>query len=221
LGTQPSTVVASAGRVLAKYSILWNDVQVPKSLSDIALFSAQAGTIPLQRQFTFGDLLALGSTNTSTSLNLAYSVSSQAGKPIQMQVRSLDAVYGEIYHTSDGSEMPKQGQTYEEVIQQIPTTMALLDAYPNPFNPSTVIKYRLPVNSIVSLKVYDMLGREVAALVDGAKEAGYYNAEFNASRLASGIYFARFTATPSATQTAGRQNGTKSFSRTMKMLLTK
>jgi len=213
LGTQPSTVVASAGRVLAKYSILWNDVQVPKSLSDIALFSAQAGTIPLQRQFTFGDLLALGSTNTSTSLNLAYTVSSQSGKPIQMQVRSLDAVYGEIYHTSDGSEMPKQGQTYEEVIQQIPTTMALLDAYPNPFNPSTVIKYRLPVNSIVSLKVYDMLGREVAALVDGAKEAGYYNAEFNASRLASGIYFARFTATP--------QNGSLPFSQTMKILLTK
>jgi len=213
LGTQPSTVIASAGRVLAKYSILWNDVQVPKSLSDMALFTSQAGTISSQRQFTFGDLLALGSTNTSTSLNLAYTVSSLAGKSIQMQVRSLDAVYGEIYHTSDGSEMPKQGQTYEEVIQQIPTTMALLDAYPNPFNPSTSIKYQLPVNSIVSLKVYDVIGREVAILADGVKETGYYNATFNASRLASGIYFARFTATP--------QDGSLPFSQTMKMLLSK
>jgi hypothetical protein len=57
-----------------------------------------------------------------------------------------------------------------------------------------------------------MLGREVAVLADGMKEAGYYNATFDASRLASGVYFTRFTATP--------QDGNQ-FTKTMKMLLTK
>jgi hypothetical protein len=66
--------------------------------------------------------------------------------------------------------------------------------YPNPFNPSTVISYRLPVNSNVVLKVFDILGNEVATLVNEEKPAGTYEVEFNASNLSSGVYFYRFTA---------------------------
>ena len=61
--------------------------------------------------------------------------------------------------------------------------------YPNPFNPSTVISYRLPVIGFVTLKVYDVLGREVATLVNEEKSAGEYEIEFNGSKLPSGIYF--------------------------------
>lgn len=61
--------------------------------------------------------------------------------------------------------------------------------YPNPFNPATVISYQIPMNSHVTLKVYDMLGKEVASLVNGAKEAGSYSATFDGSSLSSGIYF--------------------------------
>jgi hypothetical protein len=61
--------------------------------------------------------------------------------------------------------------------------------YPNPFNPSTVISYRLPVAGNVSLKVYDMLGNEVATLIDEYKPAGSFEVEFNAKDLPSGIYF--------------------------------
>jgi hypothetical protein len=65
--------------------------------------------------------------------------------------------------------------------------------YPNPFNPSTVISYRLPVTSKVTLKVYDVLGNEIATLVNEEEPAGEYEVEFNASsgirNLVSGIYF--------------------------------
>ena len=61
--------------------------------------------------------------------------------------------------------------------------------FPNPFNPSTVISYRLPVTSEVTLKVYNVLGNEVATLVDEYKPAGSYETKFDASGLASGIYF--------------------------------
>ncbi len=66
--------------------------------------------------------------------------------------------------------------------------------YPNPFNPNTIINYSLEKSSQVSLKVYDALGNEVAALVDEFKPAGYYEVNFNASRLSSGIYFYKLTA---------------------------
>jgi hypothetical protein len=61
--------------------------------------------------------------------------------------------------------------------------------YPNPFNPSTVISYQLPVSSDVTMKVYDVLGNEVATLVNEEKPAGSYEVEFSADGLTSGIYF--------------------------------
>jgi Secretion system C-terminal sorting domain len=61
--------------------------------------------------------------------------------------------------------------------------------YPNPFNPVTIINYQLTVNNFVSLKVYDILGTEVATLVNEEKPAGSYKLEFNASKLSSGVYF--------------------------------
>jgi len=72
---------------------------------------------------------------------------------------------------------------------QLPTEFKLSQNYPNPFNPFTVIKYDLPANTLVQIKVFDVLGREVIKLVDEEKQAGSYNVIFNSSRFSSGIYY--------------------------------
>jgi hypothetical protein len=81
-----------------------------------------------------------------------------------------------------------------EPISGVPKTFSLNQNYPNPFNPSTVISYQLPVISEVTLKVYDILGNEMATLVDEYKPAGKYEVEFNAEILTNGVYFYRLTA---------------------------
>jgi len=70
----------------------------------------------------------------------------------------------------------------------------LTQNYPNPFNPSTKIKYQIPELSFVTIKVYDVLGKEVTTLINEEKPAGSYEVEFDASRLPSGVYFYRLQA---------------------------
>jgi hypothetical protein len=84
---------------------------------------------------------------------------------------------------------------------------SLSNNYPNPFNPSTTISYSVPEIEFVTLKVYDVLGNEIATLVKEEKPAGNYEVEFTAINLPSGIYFYRLQA--------------GSFIETMKMVLMK
>jgi hypothetical protein len=82
----------------------------------------------------------------------------------------------------------------EDQSQDLPSSSRLDPNYPNPFNPTTRISYALAGATPVTLKVYDLLGREVAVLVDQWHAAGMYTVPFDAVGLASGIYFYRLTA---------------------------
>jgi hypothetical protein len=70
-----------------------------------------------------------------------------------------------------------------------PGSFQLHQNYPNPFNPATIISYSIPNKSLISIKIYDMLGNEVGVLVDEEKLAGEYKIEFDGSKLTSGVYF--------------------------------
>jgi hypothetical protein len=75
----------------------------------------------------------------------------------------------------------------------LPKKFALSQNYPNPFNPVTKIDFDLPVDCNVSIKLYDITGREIKSLLSERKNAGYYTIDFTANNIASGIYFYRIT----------------------------
>jgi hypothetical protein len=97
-----------------------------------------------------------------------------------------------IIHTNELPPPPPDGSVLNEV--GIPKEYALGQAYPNPFNPSTVIKYELPMQSHVTLSVYNTIGQRVALLIDDQQDAGYREVTFNANELSSGVYFYRLQA---------------------------
>ena len=81
-----------------------------------------------------------------------------------------------------------------EAREEIPEMITLEQNYPNPFNPVTGITYQLPAENYVTLKVYNMLGEEVATLVSETKPAGSYEAQWDAANIPSGVYYYRMQA---------------------------
>ncbi|MCA9734554.1 MAG: T9SS type A sorting domain-containing protein [Deferribacteres bacterium] len=86
------------------------------------------------------------------------------------------------------------GTAVNDEISKLPTVFNLSNNYPNPFNPTTTIQYDIPKKSFVQLKVYNILGREVATLVNANKIPGYYKVNFDASHLANGVYIFKLIA---------------------------
>ncbi len=100
----------------------------------------------------------------------------------------------------------------EDFHAEVLADFTLYQNYPNPFNPSTKIKFVIPKSSFVNLKVYNVLGKEVATLVNEERPAGNYEVEFNATDLSSGVYFHQLrVGDPSTSLPAGRQGSGQSF----------
>ena len=182
-----------------------NNGVVPSSVSMMIDIPSYWAWIPNIVQFSYD-----GSSKFSYTLP-----SLPSGYQIEIQFFYTNNNGAEVFEPATGwykfywGNLNIDSPTSIEEKNEIPSQFSLSQNYPNPFNPSTVINYKLSVTSKVSLKVYDLLGREVATLVDKEQMPGSYNSQFSiqSSPLPSGVYFYRLQA--------------GDFSETKKMLLLK
>ena len=100
----------------------------------------------------------------------------------------------------------------DETKVEMPHSCNLYQNYPNPFNPATQITYSVPQNGYIILKVFNLLGREVATLFEGNRRPGNYETTFDGSKLASGVYLCRMIV---------YFNGARIFTKTKRLLLIK
>ena len=122
-----------------------------------------------------------------------------SGKQILSQGNTISTITGIIHYSFNRYKLtPRTDADYgvvtsvdEEPLVELPRTWALDQNYPNPFNPTTQIRYSVPQGGPVRLSVYNVLGQEVATLVNEVQTAGTYSVRFDATRLASGLYIYR------------------------------
>ncbi|MCX6137816.1 MAG: T9SS type A sorting domain-containing protein, partial [Ignavibacteriales bacterium] len=129
---------------------------------------------------------------------------------------ALTTAEGSQFADAEGNTLHLAKLTANTVeIGAVPSVFELAQNYPNPFNPTTTIRFGIPATSNVVLKIFDIVGKEVVALVNGELSAGYYSYEWNASTKPSGMYFYRMT--------AASQSGEKreAFTQVRKLLLVK
>ncbi|MFZ4621926.1 MAG: S8 family serine peptidase [Bacteroidota bacterium] len=132
--------------------------------------------------------------DTATNSGRYFATVPYSGITPRLYVRAVDT--GNIPRTNPykaPTELydAKTGTTGVPKTNPVPSEFTLLQNYPNPFNPSTLISFDIPRTSITSLKVYDVLGKEVATLVNGETSFGRHTVQFNGAGLASGVYFYR------------------------------
>jgi hypothetical protein len=158
--------------------------------------SADKGNLPVFNSKSPGLLIARMKLETSadkfadTPLDLKMSESKFKTKVFAFDGKKNIELTNSENNTIEGVT----GNSSKESTANIPTEFALAQNYPNPFNPSTTINYELPASNFVTLKIYDLTGKEVMTLVNENQNAGRYTAIFNGSNLASGMYFYKITA---------------------------
>lgn len=158
--------------------------------------------IPAQRTYGYlaGTSMATPFVAGTISLMLAANPNLKVGDLRQIIVRTADVIMtvnGPVAILNPGAavQAAKNGWvTSVETIQTVVENFELRQNYPNPFNPITTIKFALPKESNVTLKIYDILGREVETLISKIMPAGNHSVDFNAAKLSSGMYVYRIEA---------------------------
>jgi len=164
-----------------------------KTLADWKTASSKdANSISINPANPFG---GQGQLTSLTNLHwVSKPVSSFAGTPISGITTDIDGDTRSTTKPYMGADEGPTPLSIERDLNVIPSEFSLMQNYPNPFNPSTFIKFHLAKDGMTSLKVYDILGKEVATLVDQHLFAGSYTVQFNADNFSSGIYFYRLSA---------------------------
>ncbi len=153
---------------------------------EISLFVLAGGIPPAEPNRASVGPLIMPNDNITVLAVAINSGAFLAGGPLQGAIIRVDGI-------RIAKQQWKNGLTGAEQHRNVsaPSSFRLEQNYPNPFNPSTTISYAVPADGVVSLKVYDMLGREVAVLVNGYQHRGEYSVPFTAGALSSGVYFYR------------------------------
>jgi hypothetical protein len=125
--------------------------------------------------------------NTAASWYPSVAVSGSIVHVVWMHYRDWN---WEIYYKRDPTGNPFG---IKNISSEIPKEFSLFQNYPNPFNPSTTLQFAIPKTSFVKLNVYDVLGREIATLVDEQLKPGTYEVDFDGTNLTSGVYYYRLT----------------------------
>jgi hypothetical protein len=156
-------------------------------------FTVQANLYLKMLNNKYGYLSICGMENTNTYI-LKIFVDTRVNVVDLLEIKEYTIfapikIYNGTVYVSVAGTIYKIDKVTSVENKEIPTKFALYQNYPNPFNPSTTISYDLPERSRVKLSIYNILGQEVATLVNGEQEPGRYNINFDASGLPSGIYF--------------------------------
>ena len=158
----------------------WAKYYTPESFISISFIDSSTGW-----GASLGEIYITTDAGKTWTPQRAFSTHLQKVKFIDKKNGFAIGSFGVILNTTTGGitsiEEPKNIETINDFV--------LYQNYPNPFNPVTIINYTLPKDEFVILKVYDILGREVTTLVNEGKQSGTYSVNFDASNLASGIYF--------------------------------
>lgn len=179
-----------------KVLLSWNDVS-----------NEETGYI-LERKTGDGNFDLLDSLASNAELYIDSSLA--ASTSYTYRIKSVNAFTYSAY----SNEAVITVTDVNDTKQTLPKVFALAQNYPNPFNPTTRINYQLPEAGHVTLTIYDVLGNQIATLVNEDRPAGYYNINFNGTNLASGVYFYQIIVT-------NQQSKTGLFSSIKKFILLK
>jgi hypothetical protein len=183
----PSFLQAKTDTLQSKVNLNWNNGSSPDPITGYRIQRKRGLPNDSTNYFVLAetDGITYAYSDTSIQANSVYTY--------RIQTLSGPGPYGSIWGneaTAYTSDLITASQEENNTI----TEFILYQNYPNPFNPTTKIKYEIPKLSYVALKVYDILGNDVATIVNEQKPAGIYEVELNASGLPSGVYFYKLRA---------------------------
>jgi len=167
-----------------------NGTQISQTTVSINNIVDAYGTMTLPGGVSFEALRLRESTTENSVTSVTYSFLSKNGAHVTADATSSNPPTSGVIDIS-GYSWNLAFTTDVEQISSLPSDYSLSQNYPNPFNPSTKLEYSIPEQSLVQLIIYDVLGNEVAKLVNEEQFAGSYRVDFNGEGLSSGLYIAK------------------------------